>query len=267
MTMITKFNQHYLIILVATLLIIASSVCIYSARQPEQEQPTNWSHPKPFRQNRSTAPYLKKGTGPLFHKPWFRNELGSAMDRIGATVGVELGVKMGEFSEQLLNGWRRCRQLYLVDSWRKLDNYVDLANVDDMQHLRFMFDARNRLTRFADKVSLLFLPMFTSEAAELVPSDLDFVYIDARHDYCGVAEDIFLWWPKIHSGGVMAGHDYLTAAEARALIPWQDWSICGNGSVIAGAVKQAVNDFAAREGGLHIEVSNEEWPTWLIRKP
>lgn len=29
------------------------------------------------------------------------------------------------------------------------------------------------------------------------PSLSDFVYVDARHDYCGAYEDIALYWPKV----------------------------------------------------------------------
>jgi hypothetical protein len=198
---------------------------------------------------------------------WFRAQLGQMMERIGGTTGVELGVKTGAFSYEILRHWESCKRFYLVDSWRKLSNYVDIANVDDAQHLQHMFDARRRLSPFTNRTSLLFLPMLTSEAAELVPPGLDLVYVDARHDYCGVAEDIAAWWPKLRPGGILAGHDYLTNTEVRARTPWQDWSLCADGSIRAGAVKQAVLDFAAAHGGLDVEVSADEWPTWLIRKP
>jgi hypothetical protein len=38
---------------------------------------------------------------------------------------------------------------------------------------------------------------FTSVAAKLIFETLDFVYVDARHDYCGALEDISLYWPKV----------------------------------------------------------------------
>lgn len=36
----------------------------------------------------------------------------------------------------------------------------------------------------------------------------DLVFIDARHDYDSVVEDIRLWWPKVRVGGIMSGHDF-----------------------------------------------------------
>ena len=55
-------------------------------------------------------------------------------------------------------------------------------------------------------------------------------------------------------------------SEMQSRTPWQDWSICGNGTVHTGAVKQAVRDFAEREQ-LKIWVSDDTWPSWLVQKP
>jgi hypothetical protein len=57
-------------------------------------------------------------------------------------------------------------------------------------------------------------------------ASLDYVYVDARHDYCGVKEDLEAWWPKLRRGGILAGHDYLDAAEVRAKPSpaKQDWA-------------------------------------------
>lgn len=46
----------------------------------------------------------------------------------------------------------------------------------------------------------------TSEAVKRIDNGaIDFIYVDARHDYCGVKEDIELYWPKLREGGIMAG--------------------------------------------------------------
>lgn len=53
----------------------------------------------------------------------------------------------------------------------------------------------------------------TSHDASLDTEDyfLDFVYIDAGHDYKECWEDIKLWLPKIKAGGLIFGHDHCEA--------------------------------------------------------
>jgi hypothetical protein len=64
----------------------------------------------------------------------------------------------------------------------------------------------------------------------------------------------------------MAGHYYLDNAEVKTLTPWQDWSVCANGTVHNGAVKQVVRDLAEK-AQLKIWVSSDQWPSWLVQKP
>jgi hypothetical protein len=37
---------------------------------------------------------------------------------------------------------------------------------------------------------------------------LDFVFIDASHDFASVLADLRAWWPKVKPGGTLAGHDH-----------------------------------------------------------
>jgi hypothetical protein len=43
---------------------------------------------------------------------------------------------------------------------------------------------------------------------EFENESLDFVFIDADHQYESVKKDIELWLPKIKIGGIISGHDY-----------------------------------------------------------
>lgn len=48
----------------------------------------------------------------------------------------------------------------------------------------------------------------TESASLFKDRSLDFVYIDACHEYSKVRLDILAWLPKVKSGGTLAGHDY-----------------------------------------------------------
>ncbi len=55
-------------------------------------------------------------------------------------------------------------------------------------------------------------------AATYRDESIDFVMIDAAHDYENVSADIAAWWPKIKSGGVMAGDDFKFKGVEKAVM-------------------------------------------------
>lgn len=44
-------------------------------------------------------------------------------------------------------------------------------------------------------------------AATYEDGSVEFVFIDASHEYADVREDIQAWWPKLRAGGYFGGHD------------------------------------------------------------
>jgi hypothetical protein len=172
----------------------------------------------------------------------------------GLTVGAELGVQWGRRSDYFLSIWSSCNTFYLVDVWKQQENYQDPANVPDDQQAQNKAVAQQMMSKFGSKV--VFMHNSTLNASFLIPDQsLDFVFVDARHDYCGTYEDIAAYWPKLKPGGIMAGHDYHSADE----ISGQDWSLCQNGT----RNPSAVNDFAAQNGiSVHITLE-KEWKCWI----
>ena len=53
------------------------------------------------------------------------------------------------------------------------------------------------------------IKQFSKDAAQTFKDGvLDFVYIDANHEYKFVLEDIEVWTPKVRNGGIVSGDDY-----------------------------------------------------------
>ena len=208
----------------------------------------------------SSSCYPKKAPRPLKN----RQEFGQLLQEYGYTTGAEVGVKQGEFAEKLLSIWTNCKNYKLVDLWDHQENYEDIANVNKETHDQFMKDTERRMKPYGDKVE--FYRMYSTEAAKKMKKEsIDFVYIDARHDYCGVMEDIKAYWPLVTPGGIMAGHDYNENNEVRG----QDWGLCGDGTRNEMAVKGAVNDFFLSKG-LMVSVTyyrENNFMSWMVQKP
>src|SRR5215218_5689654 len=139
-----------------------------------------------------------------------RDELPVMLNERGLLgCGVEVGVKEGIFSAHLLSGWRGCH-LISVDPWQEdaAEAYVDIANVEQRVHDGFYQDTVRRLTPFGARSTIW--RTTSTEASRLIPHhSLDFAYLDARHDYDSVIEDLEAWFDKVRPGGILAGHDYL----------------------------------------------------------
>lgn len=192
-----------------------------------------------------------------------RDELGSILQEHNFTTGVEVGVKQGKYAEIILKQWTKCKNYKLVDLWAHQQNYKDLANVANEQHENFFQETKRRLAPY--KHITEYYRMYSTQAAQqIAPASLDFAYIDARHDYCGVTDDLNAYWPLIKPGGIMAGHDFVSDNEVRG----QDWSLCEDGRVFPQAVKGAVLEFAMPRGlTVSVTYGERHFFSWMIQKP
>ncbi len=55
-------------------------------------------------------------------------------------------------------------------------------------------------------------------APQFADGSLDFVFLDARHTFEDVKQDLAAWWPKLRPGGLFAGHDYQHWPGVRAAV-------------------------------------------------
>ena len=45
-------------------------------------------------------------------------------------------------------------------------------------------------------------------ATKFKDNSIDFLFLDAGHEYEDIIEDMTAWYPKVKPGGIIAGHDY-----------------------------------------------------------
>jgi predicted O-methyltransferase YrrM len=166
------------------------------------------------------------------------------VEKENMTVGAELGVQRGYFSSNMLKLWPSCREYHMVDLWAYQENYEDAANVNQVTQDKFYDETIENTKEWKDKIHIC--RNYTSVCVENVPDGhFDFIYVDARHDFKGVYEDLHSWWPKLRVGGIMAGHDYVAQNDGPQQSN-QDWTTNYDGTKdeTGTVVKGAVDRFA-----------------------
>jgi len=131
-----------------------------------------------------------------------RQDLPKFFKDSGYNVGAEIGVRDGNFSLYLCQGIPNLK-LYCVDSWDIYPTYNIGKTTEN--HLNFYDTAKNKLKDY----NVTFIRKFSMDAVkEFENNSLDFVYIDANHEFDYVMEDIIEWTKKVKFGGIVSGHDY-----------------------------------------------------------
>jgi len=119
----------------------------------------------------------------------------------GYMSGAEIGCLWGSTTGHLL---RNCPglELYAVDMWSP-DMYGD-----DLPPWDFV-RAKERFYEAVKDFNPTVLEGVSWEMSKWVDDGyLDFVFIDANHNYESVYKDIVSWSRKIRPGGMLCGHDY-----------------------------------------------------------
>jgi hypothetical protein len=185
-----------------------------------------------------------------------RNEFAGYLNRYGLTgSAVEVGCHRGDFCVPFRQVWEggtlHCVDSYMTQDGRK--HWEDFGMLADRMD-KVCAGTRNKKWWFHGMSSVTAAEYFTSES-------LDFVYLDASHNYDNVANDLRAWYPKLKSGGLLAGHDFING----------DWkNIIDNPTkdevrqMIYG-VKFAVEEFT-KERDYTFNLTREGIKSWYFHK-
>jgi predicted O-methyltransferase YrrM len=117
-------------------------------------------------------------------------EIGSWKGKSAAYMAVEIAN-----SQKNIN-------FYCIDTWEGSIEHQDNENIKELYDV--FIKNMNTLNTFFHPIkttSLQATTMFENES-------IDFLFLDASHEYNDVKNDISAWLPKIRKKGILAGHDY-----------------------------------------------------------
>jgi len=148
-----------------------------------------------------------------------------------SVVGAEIGVCRGNHAMSLLQNIPNLH-LHLVD------NGVEMFHIDTDNSVKFLWELGCELKPVLGTTVKWHIKNSVEASTEFEDTSLDFVYIDAGHDFLDVRRDCEVWYPKVKVGGVICGHDYMPS--------------------IGDDVRRAVDGFFIKEQKQVFSARNEE---------
>jgi len=120
------------------------------------------------------------------------------------SIGVEVGVAEGNHALQM---WHDCRpeHMYLVDTW---NNILNDEPYGLQEHLDIHYNTIQHRFTYVEDVTII-EKKSKDASLDFEDNSLDWVYLDASHGYEAVLGDLECWVPKVKSGGLIMGHDYV----------------------------------------------------------
>jgi len=149
----------------------------------------------------------------IYHKPQFGEDWFTypnlyrsiVQESVSGSKFVEVGSWKGKSSAfmavEIANSNKKI-DFYCVDTWEGSSEHKDIENLNELYD-QFITNMKT-LEQYYKPIrnnSIEASKQFEDES-------LDFVFIDASHEYEDVKEDIGAWLPKLKPGGTLAGHDY-----------------------------------------------------------
>lgn len=128
---------------------------------------------------------------------------------------VEVGSWMGRstcyMGEQIKKSSKNIK-FYAVDTWAGSEESDHKDAIDRLKSYNFTLFEVFKYHLSECGVSNYVTPLQTTSleaASQFEDNSLDFVHIDASHDYENVLADIRAWYPKVKPGGFITGDDYV----------------------------------------------------------
>ena len=149
---------------------------------------------------------------PLVRLPYMRAALSTIFKELGFKSGAEIGIDKGGFANEIICTENPDLKMYGIDPWASYEGYNEKRMSDQHELDRRYEKSRRRLSTYPNCELIKDFSM--NAVKKFPPNSLDFVYIDANHDYKYVLEDIEAWAKVVKPGGIVSGHDYKSISGA-----------------------------------------------------
>ena len=189
-----------------------------------------------------------------------RIELAKHFAALGFTIGAEIGVCHGRYSEILCRTNPKLK-LLAVDDWRGNSTQRNYAIAyRRLRNLNVTIDRRSSMDAVGD----------------VADESLDFVFIDADHKYTSVCDDIREWSKKVRIGGIVSGHDYyITRGQNMGVINAVDEYVAEHGYTLqlTNKIRRAESLYQhtgkvghALDGNWDSLTKDDRQPSWYFTK-
>lgn len=158
-------------------------------------------------------------------------------------IGTWKGKSAAYMATEIANSGKNIK-FYCVDTWEGSAEHLDPKNCYYEPLLKTKDGLYAHFLKNIEHLKNYIIPIRKSsiEATENFKNNsLDFIYIDASHDYENVKKDLNAWFPKLKKGGTLAGHDYPTYS----------------------GVRKAVDEFV-KEKNLKFSIYKQDRESWII---
>lgn len=168
------------------------------------------------------------------------------------SVMAEVGVWRGYLSIEILNKCPNVAKLFLIDAWRR-QVWSAYEQQSDQQHEADLAECRRHIGGHLPSGRVRVIRGTSAEVAlhdRTIPP-LDFVYIDAAHEYRFVMEDLTNWSKRLKPTGAIGGHDYTHNPDSKK------WGF---------GVIEAVNDFCRDNGWTITHLTTEDFASYRLER-
>jgi predicted O-methyltransferase YrrM len=125
----------------------------------------------------------------------------------GKRVAVEIGSYQGVSAARIAKTMAEDGTLYCVDPWESRDGKMNPCRSIFVRHI----------DRCGVSNKIRSLQMLSSGATDLIPSGVEFIFVDGDHSWTGIESDWSLVRQKLRVGGTVCLHDSLVPSEE----PWR----------------------------------------------